>query len=591
MNPLDVVRPTRGAGLLVTLLAALLLVSACVNVPSAGPVERIAGQPPQCTNCINVDVEPPAIGDTPKEIVEGFLRANSNFQPAYAVARQFLTAAAAEKWSPEAGVQIYSGAAQATGNRVVLSGRLVGRLGPDRTYTPQQRALTIDFGLIEERPGEWRIDTPPEGLLVQDFAFERFYQPFNLYFIGNGRSLVPNPIYLPNLRNQAGLASVLMRALIAGPSEWLQPAVGTALPPGAALTGDTVTIVDGIAEVPLNGVVSALNDSQRSLLAAQVVYTLGQPLVGITGVRFTVDGQPFRIPGGEPDTFVVRPDINFPDLNPVPVVALDQVYAMRAQGVELVNAGVDVPEPKPMAGPFGEGAVKVESLAVSPSGTDLAAVSAGGTLLQAGSTTNGGPLTKVLTGVEDLLRPQYSRFGEIWALGHRGAGQRFWVIGGEKQIEVAPVLPAGARMVAFRLSPDASRLAVILERAGRTELGLMRIARSERITVDGWRPLPLDRTTTSSLTRFADVGWADATNLMVLAGPKGTAPLAPYRVSEDAFRVSAEGEATNWDAVGIAVSLQTQSAIVIGRDGQTWRDGGTQWVQYLDQVRAIAFPG
>ncbi len=571
-------------------LVALLVTSGCVNVPTAGPVEKIAGQPPQCTNCINVDVAPPALGDSPKEIVEGFLRANSNFQPAYAVARQFLSTAAAEKWSPEAGVQIYSGGPQATGNRVVLSGDLVGRLAPDRTYTPQQRRLSIDFGLVQERPGEWRINTPPQGLLVAEFAFDSFYQPFSLYFIGSGRSLVPNPIYLPNLRNQAGLASVLMRALIAGPSAWLKPAVGTALPPGAALTGDTVTIVDGIAEVPLNGVVSALNDSQRSLLAAQVVYTLGQPQVGITGVRFTVDGQPFRVPGGDPDTYVVRRDINFPDLNPVPAIAADQVYAMRTRGVEVINTGAAAAEAKPMAGPFGQGAVEVESLAVSPSGTDLAAVSGRGSILQTGA-TNGGPVTKVLAGVEGLLRPQYSRFGEIWAVGNRGAGQRFWVIGGGKQLEVEPVLPGGARIVAFRLGPDAARIAVVLERAGRTEVGLMRIVRSERITVDGWRPLQLDRATTASLTRFADVGWADGTNLLVLAGPRGTAPLAPYRVSEDAFQVSAEGEATNWDAVGLTVSVQNQSAIVIGRNGQTWRDAGTQWVEYLDRVRAIAFPG
>ena len=590
MNP-----PVRGrralpASLLVTLLATLLLASACVSVPTSGPVEKIAGQPPTCTNCINVDVAPPAVGDTPREIVVGFLRANSNFQPAYAVARQFLSTAAAEKWSPEARVQIYSGAPQASGNRVVLSGQLVGQLGPDRTYTPQARPLNIDFGLVEERPGEWRISTPPQGLLVADFVFDSFYQPFNLYFIGNGRSLVPNPIYLPNLRNQAGLASVLMRALINGPSAWLKPAVGTALPPGAAVSGDAVTITDGIAEVPLNGVVSSLNDSQRSLLAAQVVYTLGQPLVGISGVRFTVDGQPFRVPGGDPDTYVVRRDINFPDLDPVPAIAADQVYAMRTRGVELINAVAVVADPKPMAGPFGEGAVEVESLAVSPSGTDLAAVSGNGSTLQTGA-TNGGPVTRVLTGVENLLRPQYSRFGEIWAVGDRGAGQRFWVIGGGKQIEVDPVLPVGARIVAFRLGPDAARIAVVLERAGRTEVGLMRIVRSERVTVDGWRPLQLNRPSTASLTRFADVGWADGTNLIVLAGPRGTAPLAPYRVSEDAFQVSAEGEATNWDAVGITVSLQNQAVIVIGRDGQTWRDAGTQWVEYLDRVRAIAFPG
>lgn len=586
-----VARVLRLLRLLVVLVVTVSIAASCVNVPTAGPIEKIAGQPPQCTNCINVVVSPPAVGDTPKQIVEGFLRANSNFQPAYAVARQFLSKTAAERWSPEAGVQIYSGSPQATGNRVELAGRLVGALGPDRSFSPQDKELSIDFGLVEERPGEWRISTPPKGLLVAEFAFDSFYQPFNLYFLGSGRTLVPDPIYLPDLANQAGLASVLMRALISGPSAWLAPAVSTALPAGAALSGDAVTVSDDVAEVPLNNVVGSLNDAQRRLLAAQVVYTLSQPLVGIAGVRFTVEGQPFRVPGGDPDTFVVDRDADFSDLSPIPSVATGQLYAMRSRGVELVDAAADVANAKPIPGPLGDGRVKVESLGVSLAGTDLAVVTGNGSMLQTGSTSGGGPVTRVLGGMSGLLRPQYSRFGEIWTVGDRGGGQRLFVIGGGRQLEVTPALPAGAQILAFRLSPDASRLAVVLSVGGRTQLGLLRIVRSERITVDGWRPLELDRTTTFDLTRFADVGWADATNLMVLAGPRGTAPLAPYRVSEDAFKATAEGQAADWDAVTLAVSLQTQSAVVVGRNGQTWRDAGTQWVQYLDEVRAMAYPG
>ena len=87
------------------------------------------------------------------------------------------------------------------------------------------------------------------------------------------------------------------------------------------------------------------------------------------------------------------------------------------------------------------------------------------------------------------------------------------------------------------------------------------------------------------------MAWADATDLIVLAGPSGNVPLAPYRISQDAFKVIAEGEANNWDAVALTVSLATQASIVVGRDRQTWRDSGSQWVAYLDDVRAIAYPG
>ena len=162
--------------LVIALFAALALLAGCVSVPTTGPVEKVEGQPPECQNCLNVDVAPPTAGDDPKQIVQGFLRATSNFQPNYAVARQFLTKAAAEKWAPESGVWIYSGSLQTAGNTVILDGRLVGSLGHDRTYTAQDKQWRVNFGMVKEG-GEWRVSTPPAGLMVAEFAFASFYQP------------------------------------------------------------------------------------------------------------------------------------------------------------------------------------------------------------------------------------------------------------------------------------------------------------------------------------------------------------------------------------------------------------------------------
>jgi hypothetical protein len=570
-------------------LSLLAMLSACVVVPTSGPIERIEGQQPDCTNCLNIDVAPPSAGDDPKQIVEGYLRANANFQPSYAVARKFLTKAAAERWSPEAGVSIYTGTVRTDGNQVSLNGRQVGRLGPDRTFEPVDRSLVVDFGLVQES-GQWRISTPRDGLLVADYAFDSFYESRNLYFIGNGRSLVPDPIYLPNLRNQAGLASALMRALVRGPSAWLKPAVTTAIPAATALSVDAVTVFDGVARVPLNDVVLPLNDSQRSLMAAQVVYTLAP--IGIQAVLFTVDQKPYPIPGGDPDTFEVSIETSFGDLQPVPVVSGNQLFASRNGKIEVVNGDSNVPDPQPMDGPLGRGEIPVSSLGVSLSGTDIVAVTDNGAVLRR-ATTSGGPVSTALKDVNRLLRPQFSRFGEIWAIAERQGRQVLWVIDGDKRpVVMQPVVLRQGRVLAFKISPDGTRLAVILDVAGRTELGLLRIIRSsDRIAVDGWRPLQMNGTAMPRLTRMVDVAWADATNMVVLAGESGNVPLAPYRVSQDASQVGVEGEPNNWVAIGLTVSLQTQTAIVHGRDGQTWRDGGTQWVPYLKDVRAIAYPG
>ncbi len=579
-------RPRLG-GWVAAAVALVLLAAGCVSVPTSGPVERVEGQPPTCTNCVNVEVAPPAAGDGPRELVDGFLRATSNFQPNYSVARQFLTKAAADRWTPESGVLIYTGTPRLDGNRVALVGRLLGRLAADRSYTPADQPLRIDFGLVQEA-GQWRISTPPAGLPVAEYAFDSFFQPYNLYFLGNGQTLVPDPIYLPNLRNPAGIASVLIRALLNGPTRWLRPAVTTAIPAGTALSVDAVTISDGIAEIALSDPILQLNDTQRQLMTAQVVYTL--QAIGIQGVRFSVNQQRFPVPQADPGTQVVSVGTSFDELSPVPAIPSDQLYAVRTRGLELVDASADVPSSKPAAGPLGTGRYRIASLAVSVGDSELAVVTDDRTVLRRAGTAGGNPVP-VLEGVTDLLRPQFSRYGEIWAVADRGGRQRLWVVSGNRRQEVDLRGLGAGPISAFSISPDGSRLALIRPVGGRTQLGLASIVRADRVAVHGWRPLLLTRSNTPNLSILQDVRWSDSTDMIVLGGPSVSVPLTPYRVTQDAFKITAEGETNNWDAVGLAVSLRTQNGIIIGRDGHTWRDAGTQWVSFLDRVRALAYPG
>jgi hypothetical protein len=574
-------------GALVVLLAVLGLLAGCVSVPTSGPVEKVEGQPPECQNCINVDVAPPSPGDDAKQVVQGFLRATSNFQPNYAVARQFLTTGAAEKWAPESGVSIYSGSIQAAGNTVILDGRLVGSLGPDRSYTARDKPWRVNFGMVQQN-GEWRISLPPAGLMVAEFAFSSFYQPYNLYFVGNGSALVPNPIYLPNLRNSAGIASVLMRALLNGPSQWLAPAVTSAIPAGTALSVDAVTITDGVAEVALSEHVLSLNDGQRTLMAAQVLYTL-RP-TGIEGVTFTVNQRPYAIPGADPSTSEVILDSRFAAFDPIPPGIVESVYAVQAAKVSVTSPLVDPGRTIPVPGPLGQGRWRITRLAVSATASDIAAVTDGGTVLRRAEVADGTVRT-VLDHVTGLLRPEFTRFAELWAVGRSGGRQRLWV---ERDGRVAPVDSAllnRGTITAFSISPDGVRMALIRQVDGRTELGLARIVRAERIKLDGWLPLDVTRSTTPDLSVLVDLGWSDATSLAVLGGASGDVPLPVYRVSQDASSIGQIGEPVAWDAVSLAVSLETQTVVVLDRGGQTWRDGSAQWVTLLDGVSAVACPG
>ena len=585
----------------IPLAAAVLLLAmltACVQVPTAGPIDKVEGQQEACQNCVNVEVAPPAAGYDQRQIVEGYLRATSNYQPNYSVARQFLTKAAAERWSPEDGVSIYRGSPSPSGESVRLDGRLIGSLAPDRTYTAQDRPLRVDFKLIQE-DGEWRIDQPPPGLMVAEYSFNRFYQAYQVYFVGNGSSLVPERIYLPTLRNPANVASALMKALLAGPPKWLAPAVDSAIPADTSLSVDSVTITNSIAEVALSEAVLTLPDSLRSLMAAQIVFTLKQA-PGVKGVLITVNQQRYRVLESDPASLVIAVDAFSRDIDPVPVVRDDQLYAVSGGMVHLVTATTDPPDVTVIGGPIGrERLYPVNSLAVSVNGTDLAVVTQERTVLRRAATATGA-VTTLASGLSDLLRPQFTRYGEVWALGRKDGKQKMWMFtvdqnNDEAMIDVDSPLLDQAKVTAFKISPDGTRIALVRQTTtGSEELGLARIIRGDRdkITVDGWRPIRVTPTGGTQITRIEDLAWLDASELLLLGAATEEAALAPVRVTADAYQVSAEGgEPASWDARQLTVLFRPQTTIVVGGDGRTWRDDGSQWLPFLDKIGAIAYPG
>jgi hypothetical protein len=109
--------------------------------------------------------------------------------------------------------------------------------------------------------------------------------------------------------------------------------------------------------------------------------------------------------------------------------------------------------------------------------------------------------------------------------------------------------------------------------------------------VDGWRALNTKQANMQPIGNIRDVAWLDATELMVLGAADSDRPYAPFRVVEDASRITPEGEPKNWDAVELTVLPRTQTAVIIGAKGHTWKDSGSQWMPFVDHMRTIAYPG
>jgi hypothetical protein len=590
------VRPLRRV-LALLLVLALAGLAGCVNIPTSGPVEKVEGQQPTCQSCVNVEVAPPAPGASASEVVEGFLRANANYQPGYEVARQYMTEAAAASWVTNQGVTIFDGStSQESDDSVRLRGTVVGSLNQEHTFRAEREKLDQVFQLEREK-GEWRIADQLSGLWVRDSSFETLYRTYDLYFVGATGALVPQPIYLPDLRAPGNLASALVTSLLGGPSDWLSPVVSTAAPAKTSLSVDSVTIANGVAQVPLSEEVQQATDPQRLLLAAQLGYTLRQ-VTGVRKLQLLVNNQVFRVPQSEDDDDLAVPlESLSPDLNPVPLVPSEQLYAARGEDQALVriSANTDAPTPEPFPGPLGRGRYAISSLAVSVPGTELALVTDERTVLRRSPTTTT-DLTTVLEGVTGLLRPQYSRTGELFAVGDQGGQQQMWVTTtGNKAVPVAAAEVLGeGRVQAFRISPDGARMALIIKAGGSTKLAMARIVRSAKVSVEGYRELDTDGLLADASVQVArDLVWSSPTEVLVLTADTERGPFAPATVSIDASSVKTQPPMDDWDPVELAALLRPQTSIPVvrSRDGRIFRDDGARWRLLTGDVEAIAYPG
>ena len=240
----------------------------------------------------------PEVGASPKEIVEGFLRAcAAGYSDGFATARSFLTKAAADSWRPQEIVMVYTGSEspvveQAGEGAVDLRTRLIGSLDGAGILTPRDdEDHAVSYSLTADSTGQWRIAELPDGILLPEPVFGQEFSAYLLHFLSLDRERAVPELRWAALRTAA---PALMRLLLGGPSEWLAPGADTLVPPGLRLLGglDAPLPADGAVTVSVSSEAAALDPTGRALLVAQIERTLTQ-VAGIhsVSVRALGDGE------------------------------------------------------------------------------------------------------------------------------------------------------------------------------------------------------------------------------------------------------------------------------------------------------------
>lgn len=525
----------------VTVLSGTLATAAlsgCLALPEDGPVVGAgAADASDSPGPMYIDPLPPRPGDSPTQVVKGFLDAMLATPVQTSVAREFLSARASESWDPQrtvtfaaaspprGGTPASVGASAEAGAGSGGGGGGVVTVDLTDTHLIDERGAwqgglgdqSLSFGMVVE-DGEHRIAEPPDALVVPAQWYEpRFRQVSLSFFDPTGTILVPEPAFVP-----AGeqLASTLVRGLLAGPSRAGAGLTRSFLPSGLTAGLSVPVSEDGVADIALAGGSGTPSREQAELLLAQLTSTLRQD-PAITAVRVSIDGEPLGVPG---DMAQVGRDRGA-GFAPYDEGASSPLYGLRAGRLISGSPG----RLGPVAGPFGTSVLGVRSIAPDLPARSAAAVSGDGTSVLLGPVRRSGSVTEVLSGAVDLLRPTWDFSGRLWLVDRTEQGARVLSRRGETTRELDVPGVSGRDVRTFLVSRDGSRLVALVrddEPGAGDSVWVSRIRHdAEGRVLEATAAVRIDDLGDAP-TRIRDLAWRTPTGLAYLT-----------RVDEGLFRV------------------------------------------------------
>ncbi|SDJ33554.1 Lipoprotein LpqB beta-propeller domain-containing protein [Frankineae bacterium MT45] len=569
---------------LITLVA--LLCAACTGVPTESSPQVVRGLG-DVTSASAPSIAPIPNAD-PRTIVQGFLQANiSDVDDHHAAARAFLTVDARGKWNDNTitVVDSYTVGVSDPANNVAVTGQQVGSIDARGIYTADLSgdgsvgdSVAFTFVMRQEN-GQWRIQQPPNGLIVQRSDFESRYSLQTLYFFDLAQQrLVPDVRYT-SLADPQAIASWRLTQLITGPRPELVNAVQQ-LPLQTSATRATVTVGDPVViELPGS---SQLEPETLTRLAAQLAVNF-DPDATFANLRITDGGKPVTIPGvGQ--TFSRN---QFSVAQP-PTTATPPLYYLNDRSVLVDQNGT------PLPGALATGRYPLTSVAIAgatPSTYRVAGI-VGTTLkshLLVGTLATSLQDTGIAPG--PLSAPTWApNANEVW-VGRGLTLLRISVGHPAVAVSLGSRGPTSGSIRSVKFSPEGSRLAMVIAAAdGTAQLWIATLVRAgDSVRVDTLTPV------TPPQLALRDAAWSGESALFAIGTNLNTGSYGIWSVRSDGSAldershvglpkapdsITAASRVVAWVSAGGAVFQQSRSNTWSGPSDATARGISPTYVQW-----------
>jgi hypothetical protein len=529
-----------------TVLAfAVLVLSGCATIPTAGPV--LVGGPITVESRTEIEYLPagPAEGATQREILDGFISAGAAPQNNFRIARSFLTDAAALTWNParETIVRgIYASVKVSAATELTYFTTIVSRVDENGVFSTSSRPESRDwqFGFTRT-DGEWRLSVVPDLTVVSESTFASTYDEYIAYFYNHDRTA-----FVPDVRvfaRQGDPVTSVARAVIAGPSQFL-PNASTAFPPGSELTTAPVEREAGNTTVDVSDTVVEASIRDQQDMLAQLSASLGE-ITDVTSTVMSVNRVSLTIPaatGIEPN----------PRVDDRPLILYDNSFGYSTDAeIESIPSN--------------------EARIVNLTPTSIS-YDASTNATAVGTRTGVFLLTDRTERVSDresLVDPQIDGSRSVWWVDPTTPHQVSVSIGGGKIVLDGP-WPRSAQIAGLEVSREGARVAIGVNDRGRgyVLVGAISVDESGRPAgVSGFRRL------TIAAESIIDLAWADSTHVAVLGSRNGVihAELGTVGGSSQLLGQPQNPARISGGNAGIT------GLVVIAGNGQLWKPRGAGW--------------
>lgn len=536
-------------------LAVLLLVSltGCATLPVSGPV-RIGPdlEPPSDSTSFYYSPATPVDGANESEILAGFLAAGTAPQNDYAIAREYLSESIRASWNPNQELLIQKSTPQVTFTEsgiAFVEVEVTARVDANGRYEalPAGSTRTLEYA-FSDQAGQVRISSAPDVTIVIRPVFDVVFRSYSVYFLDQSKSaLVPELRWFP--ANPA-TGTKLVNALLAGPSDWLKPAVVSAIPTGTVLSLDAVTVQEEVALVDLSARALVASLSDRALMKAQLVATLSQ-LPTITKVAISIERSVQDIPDSELS-------VKFGPNGTMVALGEDGLKAVSGAATDEIPAGASF-----------FGSREVTNLALSASTSKIAASTSNGVFET--SLDNPGAAVKFLDPRTTLTAIQYDQLGKLWL-----------VSGSQVSVDSKPLSASwlsGQSISAFALSPEGSRAAMIVGQGASSQVLLTSVIRNQAGTpIELASPITL----VAELSNPTLVSWFDQVTLSIFTSQSDSSNVTLVEIGGGTRLVQGLADAKS------LVALGDGSAMYLLKDtGELFTYRGSFWASIDSSVSAI----